>query len=121
VTVERSTALAAPAERVWARVTTFAGVNDELRPWLRMTAPRELRQAALTDLDLGRRACRSWVLLGGIVPFDYDDVTLVEIGPGMRFLERSPMLSQRLWQHERWVEPVDGGYRLTDRLTYPLL
>jgi hypothetical protein len=118
VRVERSSALAADAERVWAWVTTFAGVNDELRPWLRMTAPRRLRGATLTDLDLGRRACRSWVLLGGLVPFDYDDVTLVEIGPGARFVERSPMLSQRLWQHERWIEPVDGACRLTDRLTF---
>jgi hypothetical protein len=56
--------------------------------------------------------------LGGVVPFDYDDIQIVERGPGLRFLERSPMLSQRSWQHERWVEAVDGGCRLTDRLTF---
>jgi ligand-binding SRPBCC domain-containing protein len=58
------------------------------------------------------------VLLGGLVPVEYDDLTLVELGPGLRFLERSPVLSQRSWQHERRVEPVDGGCRLTDRLTF---
>jgi ligand-binding SRPBCC domain-containing protein len=118
MTVERSTALAAPADRVWAHVTTLAGVNDELRPWMRMTAPRHLRDASLAELPLNERICRSWVLLGGVVPFDYDDIQIVERGPGLRFLERSPMLSQRSWQHERWVEAVDGGCRLTDRLTF---
>jgi ligand-binding SRPBCC domain-containing protein len=118
VTVERSSVLAAPAEAVWTRVTTLQGVNDELRPWLRMTAPRAVRDLSLADVELGRRVCRSWVLLGGVVPVDYDDLTLVERGPGLRFLERSPLLSQRSWQHERWVEAVDGGCRLTDRLTF---
>jgi ligand-binding SRPBCC domain-containing protein len=33
-----------------------------------------------------------------------------------RFLERSPMLSQRSWQHERVVEAVDGGSQVTDRI-----
>ncbi len=79
--VERSSALAADAERVWAWVTTFAGVNDELRPWLRMTAPRRLRETTLDEVELGRRVCRSWVLLGGVLPVEYDDVTLVERGP----------------------------------------
>jgi hypothetical protein len=107
VTVERTTALAAPAERVWARVTTFAGVNDELRPWLRMTAPRRLRDASLDDVELGRPVCRSWVLLGGVVPVEYDDVTLVERGPGMRFLERS--------LHRKSGAPITGWRRPQSR------
>ena len=37
--VELSTRVAAPPEVVWERVSTFAGVNHELGPWLRMTAP----------------------------------------------------------------------------------
>jgi hypothetical protein len=36
--------LPARPEAVWSRVASFEGVNDELRPWLRMTAP--LRGAA---------------------------------------------------------------------------
>jgi hypothetical protein len=118
MTVRRSSLLAASAERVWARVTTFAGVNDELAPWLRMTAPPAVRDIRLDKVELWRPVCRSWVLLGGVLPVEYDDVTLIERGPGLRFLERSPVLSQRAWEHERSVEPVEGGCRLSDRLAF---
>jgi ligand-binding SRPBCC domain-containing protein len=118
MTVERSTVLAAPPEWVWAHVTSMRGINDELRPWLKMTAPRAVREMTLEDVELGKRVCRSWILLGGVVPVEYDDVTLVERGPGHRFLEQSPVLSQRSWQHERWIEAVDGGCRISDRLTF---
>ena len=119
IEVARTTEIPAPAEAVWARVTSIAGVNHELGPWVRMTVPRHLRDATLEDLPLGERAGRSWILALGVVPFDYDDLTLVERGPGMRFLERSPMGSMRLWQHERLVEARgDGACAVTDRLTF---
>ena len=58
------------------------------------------------------------MLLFGVIPVDYDDLTLVAIEPGRRFLERSPMLSMREWQHERVLEPDGTGTRVTDRLTF---
>jgi len=42
------------------------------------------------------------------VPIDYDDLTFIELEPVRRFLERSPMLSQREWQHERVIEAAGG-------------
>ena len=117
--VERTTEVPAPAAGVWARVTSVEGVNDELRPWLRMTVPRGARGMSLEDVELNRPIGRSWVLALGFIPFDYDEITLVERGPGLRFLERSPMGSMRLWQHERVVEPRgDGACAITDRLTF---
>jgi hypothetical protein len=119
IRVQRTSRIPAAPDDVWARVTSIAGVNHELRPWMRMTVPRHLRSANLEDLPLGEPAGRSWLLALGLVPFDYDDVTLVERGPGRRFLERSPMGSMRHWQHERVVEPAgDGACTLTDRLTF---
>ena len=41
--VEQESVLAAPAEAIWARVSTFEGINDELRPLMRMTAPARVR------------------------------------------------------------------------------
>lgn len=118
-TVVRSTRLPAPAEAVWARVTSIEGVNHELGPWLRMTVPRRARGLRLDDLELRRPAGRSWVLLLGVLPIDYDEVTIVERGPGMRFLERSPMGSMRRWQHERAVTPRGPGEcDLEDRLEF---
>ena len=117
--VERTTEVPAPAADVWARVTSMEGVNHELRPWMRMTVPRAARGLTLDTVELNRPVGRSWVLALGVIPFDYDKVTLVERGPGLRFLERSPMGSMRLWQHERLVEPRgDGACAITDRLTF---
>lgn len=66
----------------------------------------------------GRTLFRSWILLFGVLPVEYDDLCLVELEPGRRFLERSTLLSQRVWQHERSLEPVPGGTRLRDALHF---
>lgn len=113
--------LDASAENVWARVSTARGINDELSPFLRMTAPRELREGGLARVRVGERVCRSWVLLFGLLPVDYDDITLERLDPPRGFLERSTMLTQREWQHERTIEPAEDraeGCVLTDRVSY---
>jgi ligand-binding SRPBCC domain-containing protein len=116
---ELSSRLEAPVETVWARVTTVAGVNAELMPIARMTAPRGTDSIDPDDVTLGARLFRSWILLGGLVPIDYDDVTLVRVERNRGFLERSPMLSQRLWEHERTLEPLAaGGCRVIDRVRF---
>lgn len=119
--VTRTTPLGAPAAVVWERAGTLEGVNAELRPILRMTAPRDMRGATLADLEPGVPAGRSWILLGGFLPVDYDDLCLAEIEPPRRFLERSTMLSMSSWQHERVVEPLsEGTCTITDTLTFEL-
>lgn len=94
------------------------GVNDELAPLLRMTHPADVDQLNPDNVPLGERLFRSWVLLFGVVPFDYDDLVLVRVEPGRGFLERSTMLSQRSWEHERTLEDAPGGCRVTDRIRF---
>ncbi len=111
--------LKAPAAAVWERAITPAGINDEMRPWLRMTIPAGFEGLDPDSVVLGERIGRSWILLLGLLPFDYDDLVLVELEPGRRFLERSTMLSQRLWEHERSVESDGAGACLvTDRVRW---
>ena len=53
--------------------------------------------------------CRSTTTISG----------LERIEPGRGFLERSTMLSQRLWEHERTIEPVaGGGCTIADRVAW---
>jgi ligand-binding SRPBCC domain-containing protein len=110
--------LTAPAAAVWSHAASMRGVNRELFPLARMTHPPGLTTLEGQAVPLGERLFRSWILAAGIVPIDYDDLTFVALEPGRRFLERSTMLTQRLWQHERTVEPVDGGCLVTDRLRF---
>ncbi len=119
--LEQSSRVTGAAADVWARAVTEPGINDELRPLLRMTFPRELRGLTIDEVQVGVPLGRSWILLGGLVPVDYDDLSLAELEPGRRFLERSRTLSFSAWQHERIVEADgDGGCRITDRLGFEL-
>lgn len=94
------------------------GINAELGPLLRMTVPRGLGDLELARLEPGHIG-RSWILLFGLLPIDYDDLALERIEPGRGFLERSTMLSQRHWEHERTIEPQpDGGCTICDRIAW---
>ena len=110
--------LRAPAVEVWAHATTMSGVNRELAPLARMSAPAGRDVLDFAEIVPGQRLLRSWILAFGVLPVDYDDVTFVEFEPGRRFLERSPMLTQKVWEHERSVEPIGQGCTLRDRVRF---
>jgi len=104
--------LSAAPDEVWHGVTTLRGVNAELAPWLHMTGPPDepLRAGLLG---------RSWVLLGRIVPVDYDDLHIVEVRPGHGFRERSALGSARRWHHDRTIEALPaGGCRIVDEVSW---
>ncbi len=109
--------LACSADEAWRHAVSPAGVNYELMPLVRMTFP-----AGVSDLTDGARPgvrqFRSWLLLGGVLPAEWDDVVFEEVEPGRRFLERSSMATQRVWEHERIVEPTPAGCRMTDRVRW---
>jgi ligand-binding SRPBCC domain-containing protein len=118
IEIVTASALAAAPERVWERVASLAGINHELGPWMRMTAPRGA-ELSVEHVPIGRRWFRSWVLLGGVLPFDFDDLCIERLEPGRGFLERSRMLSAPVWEHERTLEPLAGGAtRLIDRVAF---
>ncbi len=108
---------ASPSE-VWDRVISPEGINDEMRPYLRMTLPPGVEQLDPESVEIGVPIGRSWILLFGLLPFDYDDVTLARLEPGRGFLERSKMLSQQSWEHERTLEPTTDGCVVTDRVNW---
>lgn len=113
-----SSLLAAPPEEVWARVSTMRGLNAEVAPWFRMTAPRGVDSIEAREVPLGQPLFRSWLLLLGVLPVEFDLLTFVRFEPGRGFLERSPMALIKVWEHERTLEPHPEGTVLTDRILY---
>jgi len=108
-----SSRLSASCDAVWSRVATPEGINDELGPWVRMTIPPE--GAELRAGPLGR----SWILLGGVLPVDYDDIALEWFEPGRGFRERSTMASASAWWHDRTLRALPGGgCRVVDHLRF---
>ena len=119
--VERQSLVDAPSERVWARVVTSEGINDELRPWMTMSMPRGKESLTVDDIPVGSPVGRCWLRLFGVVPFDYDDLMIAELWPGRGFHEESTMLSMRLWRHERTLTSTsDTKTVVRDRLTFEL-
>lgn len=119
--VVRHSIVEAPVERVWARVVTPEGINDELRPWMTMSMPRGQNSLTIDTVPVGTPVGRCWMRLFGVLPFDYDDLMIAELWPGRSFHEESTMLSMRRWRHERTLEP-DGEAKtvVRDRLTFEL-
>ncbi len=118
VVVERTSRLAAPTGPVWRHATSMDGVNAELGPWVRMTHPAWATDISAAPELLGRVAFRSWLLAGGVVPFDRHALRLVAVEDrGLRggaFEEDSTSWLQRRWRHDRVVEPAGTGTRVTD-------
>jgi ligand-binding SRPBCC domain-containing protein len=113
--------LHSPRERVWAWITSLEGISAEMWPFFRMTVPRDVRHIADVDVKPGTPLFRSYILLFGLLPIDYSDLTLVDIDHGRGFVEESPMGSMRLWRHERRIVdcPADSSaVLLIDRLTF---
>lgn len=119
--VERQIIVDASPERVWERVVTPEGINDELRPWMTMSMPRGKQDLTVDTIPVGAPVGRCWMRLFGVLPFDYDDLMLAELWPGRGFHEESTMLSMRLWRHERTLQ-ADGRSKtlVRDRLTFEL-
>src|SRR5436309_223133 len=114
---EIESSLRASAARVWEHASSMAGVNLELWPLVQMTYPPAMKRLTPETVPLGRRAFRSWLLLFGLLPIDYDDLTLIELEPGRGFQEVSPMFSMREWRHRRAVIPTAEGCVVRDEVT----
>src|SRR5258708_35695774 len=105
-TVEQKTTLPVSAVEVWRRVTTPEGINDELFPWVRMTIPTALRGKTIDQVPRGQCLGRSWLLALGVLPVDFDDITLAEVGPHYTFKETSRLLGICNWVHGRRVRDI---------------
>ncbi|AEF40778.1 SRPBCC family protein [Hoyosella subflava] len=116
---ERSAIIDAPIDDVWARVVSADGINYEMRPWMTMKLSRGTGFLTIDDVTVGEPLGRAWLKLFGAVPFDYDDLTIVDLEPGRRFHEKSTMLSMKRWEHERTLSPLPAGRtEVLDRITF---
>jgi hypothetical protein len=114
--VKNRVEVSATPAAVWDRVVDPEGINHEMWPWMTMSMPAGAEGLTVETIPLGKPLGRAWLRLFGLLPFDYDYLTIVEMEPGKRFLERSTMLSMRRWEHERTLTPVPGGTRVDDRV-----
>jgi ligand-binding SRPBCC domain-containing protein len=111
--------LQAPAEDVWKHSTNFDLLNREFAPWLKMTSPNSSLLEVPQGSQLPVQLFRSYILLFGILPVEYDDIGLEAWQEGRWFQEDSTMLSMKVWRHRREILPQgEGSCRIQDDLEF---
>ena len=113
--IRKSSTLPVSPEDLWPVVFSMQGVNRELGPWVRMTAPPgwELR----ADRS-GEVLFFSWILLFGLLPVDRHFLRFESVKPGRYFREDSYSWTHHSWRHTRTLEAVAEGTRLTDEVRF---
>ena len=104
--------LRASRSEVWAAVSTVAGTNRELAPFVRLTDPTG---GAPFDAEPWRvGAPVSWQLLLGFIPVDRHRIELVALPDGRGFSESSSTWWHRVWRHERTLLDDPAGCVVRD-------
>lgn len=83
-------------------VLTMSGVNYELMPLVRMTAPLEWADKPLYDWPVESPVFTSTLMLFGFFPIDRHEFRFLVTG-SKGFRECSSSLSNREWRHDRSI------------------
>jgi ligand-binding SRPBCC domain-containing protein len=105
-------------EELWDWSTSVRGVDAEMNPILKLEFPEGMTELPQDKSKLGRPLGNCKFRLFGVLPVDLSRLTFVEVEPGRRFVEQSPLLSMKAWRHEREIRPAVGGTRLVDTLEF---
>jgi ligand-binding SRPBCC domain-containing protein len=103
---------------LWSWSTSVRGVDAEMAPVLKLEFPKGMEEMPQDQGSLGRPLGNCKFLLFGVLPVDLSRLTFVEVEPGRRFVEQSPLLSMKSWRHERAIVPAVDGTRIVDTLEF---
>lgn len=94
------------------------GVNRELSPLIRMTAPPEWSNKAIVEWPTGTVLFSSWILLFGLFPIDRHKFFFQSIDRHLGFTEESSSLTNKLWRHRRSFDRTGSSCRVTDTVEF---
>lgn len=97
---------------------TMKGVNTELNPFIRMTAPSEWSSKPIYEWPTDKVLFASWILLFGILPIDRHTFFFQSIDRQRGFAESSKSLTNKLWQHRRDINRNGASCQVTDTVEF---
>ena len=100
------------------RTLTLDGVNAELHPLAKMTAPNDWASRSIMEMPEKQHLFQSWILFLGILPIDRHSILIESVKPNEGFTEMSSSTLNSVWRHERRVTPNQSGCRVTDTVEY---
>lgn len=101
-----------------SELLTMRGVNRELSPLIRMTAPAQWADRPIFEWPSGQALFSSWILLFGIIPIDRHRFFFRSIDRLRGFAEESSSLTNRLWHHRRDFDWHGTTCRVTDTVEF---
>jgi hypothetical protein len=117
VKFEVSSKIEISTEEIGAMLT-MEGVNMELSPLVRMTAPVEWARQPIYDWPVGEKLFVSWILLFGIIPIDRHRFFFKSVDHLHGFVEESNSLSNKLWRHHRDISISGATCQITDTVDF---
>lgn len=105
------------ARELAAELLTMDGVNFELGPWLKMTAPPEWQARSFPEWPENQVLFSSKILLLGFIPFDSHWFKFESVGP-RGFSEQSSNIMNRVWAHQRSITTTESGTLVRDEVRY---
>ena len=93
------------------------GVNKELGPLFRMSAPGEWRDRPIKNWPTNQFLFTSWIFLFGIFPFDRHQFYFKETDVS-GFCEASSSGTNRIWRHRRSVPGEYGAVTVRDEVSF---
>jgi ligand-binding SRPBCC domain-containing protein len=118
VRVKFETKVPATPDELWTWSTSVHGVDAEMAPVLKLDFPKGMTHIPRDGSGLGKPLGNCKFLLFGFLPVDLSRLTFVEVEPGRRFVEQSPLLSMKFWRHERVIKPDTDGTHVVDSLEF---
>ena len=116
-TISFSSDLPVKADEILATLTMH-GVNTELRPLIRMTAPQAYSERSILDWSEQQKLFDSWILLFGCLPIDRHSFYFDVIDENEGFSEHSTSWTNKYWKHDRRVASQESGCRVVDTVRY---
>tara|TARA_R100001460_G_scaffold103387_1_gene148526 strand:- start:32 stop:490 length:459 start_codon:yes stop_codon:yes gene_type:complete len=101
-----------------SELLTMRGVNRELSPIIRMTAPADWSSKPIFEWPTGKELFSSWILLFGLFPIDRHKFFFREIDRLRGFNEASSSFTNKVWQHHREIVSNERSCRVTDTVEF---
>jgi len=96
---------------------TMNGVNRELGPLIRTTAPPTWQAKQISEWSAQQPLFASWIFVLGILPIDRHSFYFEAIGE-WSFSEASSSWTNRVWRHRRQITEADSSTVVEDQVCF---
>lgn len=115
--IEITSKINGDVEQLSRDLLTMGGVNYEMNPIIKMTAPSDWAKLPISEWPTNTKIFTSTTLLLGIIPIDFHNFNLVSTRPN-ELVESSSTALNKQWNHRREIREEIAGCSIHDTVEY---